>query len=146
MPACSQFRALSFSNPETLPALLMTTVTIGDSDYPPLPCWYCVSGASVTSLGIAEPLSVVTSGSGVTVSMTWDDLSYSGNAQCAFAIRSSLTAPPILAAALAGDIFPAGWFAWWKTTVPSVPGTYLLEGSVTWAGKSAAITSTLVIQ
>ena len=47
---------------ETTPALLLTTVTIGASDQPPLPCWNCVSGASVVSLGIAEPLSVVTGG------------------------------------------------------------------------------------
>jgi hypothetical protein len=131
---------------ETTPALLMTTVTIGDSDQPPLPCWNCVSGASVISLGIAEPVSVVTGGSAMTVTLTWDDLAYTGRAQFAYAIRSTLTAPPIQAAARSADIYPSAWWGRFIITVPSVPGAYLLEGSVTWAGVSAAISAPLVIQ
>ena len=134
------------SNPETMPALLMTTVTIGASDQPPLPCWDCVTGASVVSLGIAEPLSVVTAGSSMTVTLTWDDLSYTGTAQFAYAIRPSLTAPPIQAAALSADIYPSGWWGRFIITVPSAPGAYFLQGSVTWGGVSAAISAPLIIQ
>lgn len=131
---------------ETTPALLMTTVTIGNSDQPPLPCWDCVSGASVHSLGIAQPLAVVTGGNSMTVTLTWDDLSYIGRAQFAYAIRTSPTAPPIQAAALPAFISPGGWWGRFIITVPSVPGAYMLQGSVTWDGFSANITSPLVIQ
>jgi len=131
---------------ETTPALLLTTTTIGASDQPPLPCWNCVTGASVVSLGIAEPLSVVTGGDSMTVTLTWDDLSYSGKAQFAYAIRSTLTAPPIQAAALSADIYPSGWWGRFIITVPSVPGAYFLQGSVTWDGVSANISAPLIIQ
>jgi hypothetical protein len=135
-------------NTATLPGILITTVSIGASDQPPMPCWNCVTGATVTNLGIAEPLSVVPAGSSMTVTLTWDDLSYSGAAQFAYAIRSTLTATPISAAALSADIFPSGWWGRFIVTVPSMPGAYLLQGSVTYAGGTGttSISVPLIIQ
>jgi len=126
--------------------ILMTTVSIGQSDQPPLPCWDCVLGASIYDLGIAEPLAVVPQGSSMTVTMTWDNLSYTGVGLFAYAIRSSLTAAPIQAAVQSADIFPSGWWGRFIITVPSTPGAYLLQGSVTYGSAVTSITAPLIIE
>jgi hypothetical protein len=130
----------------TLPGVLMTTLSIGESDQPPLPCWNCVNGASVVSLGIAAPMAAVTAGSAMTVTLTWDDLSYAGPAQFAYAIRSTLSTAPIQAAALSADIYPSGWWGRFIITVPSMPGAYLLQGSVTYGSWVTSINTPLIIQ
>jgi hypothetical protein len=130
----------------TAPGILINTITIGESDQPPMPCWNCVSGATVTNLGIAAPMSVVPGGSSMTVTVTFDNLSYTGTAKFAYAIRSSLTATPIQAAALSADVYPGLWWGRFIITVPSMPDGYLLQGSVTYGSAVTSINVPLIIQ
>jgi|SRR5580692_2205153 hypothetical protein len=130
----------------TLPGVLMTTITIGESDQPPLPGWNLVNTADVTNLSIAGPMSLVQGGSSLTVTLTWDDLAYTGPAQFAYAIRSTLTAAPIQAAALSADIYPGLWWGRFIINVPSMPNGYLLQGSVTYGSAVTSINTPLIIQ
>jgi hypothetical protein len=141
---------ISIPNPDTVPATLdlgffANIVTVGHQDPNVLPCFNCVSGASQVNLGIAVPLSVVHQGTAQNITVTGQNVSYSGPCTFSFAIRASVTSAPILTGSTAGSCYPAVWAAWFPVTIPNAPGRYLLQGEIQTRGAKTVIMAGLLI-
>jgi hypothetical protein len=134
----------------TSPGIIVNSITIGEPDGQGqglvLPCWNCVSGASVASLGLAGPLSLVPTGSALRVVLTADDVAFSGAVTFTYAIRTSTTAPPIQTGNFSADVYPSLWWGYFDITTPSTPGRYLLQGTIIQGNAVSVANTSLLVE
>lgn len=132
-------------SPETLNlGFFASIVTLGHQD-PALPCFNCVNGATQISLGLAAPISVIHQGTAVNVSVTGQDVAYSGTCTFTYNIRVSSTSTPIQTGSVSGSCYPSVWLATFPTTIPNAPGRYLLQGEISTNGSKTQVQAPLVI-
>ena len=121
-------------------------VTMGPQDpNSALPCFNCVNGASVENLGLGLPLTVVSQGAAMTVTVVGQDVSYDGPCTFSFMIRSSPSSPPIQAGSVSGSCYPGVWIAYFPITVSGPTGGYLLQGVIKTRGPWSAVQAGLLI-
>jgi len=134
-----------------LPDFIASSITVGPTDpNQAVPCFNCISGSGVSTLGIAAPASVVTAGGQVTFVITGDNVQYTGACTFAYALSTSLSGPPVQQGTVPTGCYPAIWAAWFPTTAPSVPGRYFLKGTIyTGSGglpsHQAVVTSSVIV-
>jgi hypothetical protein len=131
-----------------LPNFVASSITVGQTDpFQAVPCFNCVPGAGVVTLGLSAPRSVVTTGSVLTFALTGEDLGYSGGCTFTYSLSTSLTGPPVQSGSVPYLCYPAIWVASFPTTAPSTPGRYVLKGAIyTESGTAkSVVTSTLIV-
>jgi hypothetical protein len=114
-----------------------TSVTIGLTD-PSfiLPCFNCVPGTPLDSLGLSLPLAAVAEGAPLTVVVTGDDVSYDGTCIFSYAIKQTVNTPPVSSGAVTTTCYPSIWLAYFNITAPpNVKGGYVVEGSITYGAE-----------
>lgn len=134
----------------TSPGIIVNSVIIGVRDGEGaglvLPCWNCVPAASVASLGLPAPLSLVPAGSALRIVLTADDVAYTGPVTFAYAIRATTTSAPIQTGNFAAEVFPSVWWGYFDITVPTTTGRYLLQGSIIQGEATSVANTSLLIQ
>jgi len=130
------------SKSETL-GFFATMVTAGFQDYAvPLPCFNCVAGASVVTVGLAAPLGAVDSGTALTISLSGDNLSYDGQASFQYNLVSGGTT--VMTGSVAAPVTPGIWLAQFPINAPA-PGRYLLQGII-WTGANLTTKTVIISQ
>ena len=131
--------------------IIVNSVTVGVPDSGVLPCWNttvpgCLPNSTVLALGIPAPMSVVPVGSSVEITLTADDVSYSGLATFAYAIRATATSTPIQTSNFSGDVYPSLWWAYFLNTAPTTPGRYLLQGTIIQGDSTSVVNTSLIVE
>jgi len=135
--------------PDTASAgFIATAVLAGESD-PELvvPCFLCVSGADIETIGFALPQAAVPESAAITISITGDDLFYGGDASFTYSIKANPTVAPVSSESVSGTVSPGIWLAQFPITAPAA-GHYILEGDIaTGEGLShhTTVTATLIV-
>jgi hypothetical protein len=100
----------------------------------------------VLALGIPAPVSVVPAGTPLQITLTADDVSYTGGVTFAYAIKATTTATPIQTGDFSADVSPSLWWAYFSITTPSTPGRYLLQGTIIQGDSKSVANTALIIE
>ena len=127
---------------QTMADFVASSVMAGMQD-PALPCFNCVSGASVVSLGVAAPISIVHASQSLAFSVTGDDVVYTGPCTFTYTIATKPDAPPVQSGSVSTICYPSIWIAWFPTTAPSSLGRYFLKGAI-YTGNGGTLNHTVI--
>jgi hypothetical protein len=140
---------LAIPRPGSLPStenlgFFATSITAGYQDPTGiLPCWNCVPGAGTANVGMAAPLVGVESGSRLTIIMTGDDLSDSGQARFEVSLNSG--GKTVWTDSVTGPVYPAIWLSVFSLTAPAA-GRYEVQGAIrTGKTSSSVVTGQLIV-
>jgi hypothetical protein len=125
----------AIAQPLNLPAsanlgFFATSVMTGQQDPDAvLPCFDCVTGEDIGSLGVAIPHAAVTTGSALTIVLTGDDISYDGD--CSFTVSLISGGVTAWTSTASGSCYPAVWLAEFPVTSTALSvGHYELMGVI----------------
>jgi hypothetical protein len=155
--AASSAKLTSFPRPVTShPAtpntasegFIATAVLAGETDPEDIvPCFICVTGADIETIGFALPLAAVPEGAAITISVTGDDLFYGGDASFSYSIKANPSVAPVSTGSVSGTVSPSIWLAQFPITAPAA-GHYILQGDIaTGEGLShhTTVTASLIV-
>jgi hypothetical protein len=131
-----------------LPGVIANFITAGPTDPKgKIPAIDAVPGAGVRNIAIATPLGILEHGHVYTVIVTSQNNTFKGTCTDSYALKKGTT---ILAS---GKIHTydcgLGTYWEWATNTPAIPdkpGLATLTGTVTYGGKTATTTSTVLIK
>lgn len=135
-----------------LPDFIANSITVAPQDPNfAVPCFNCIPGSGISTLGIGAPTSVIPAGTAVVFVVTGDDPSYSGDCSFAYALSTSLSGPPVQQGSVPTSCYASIWLAYFPTTVPTTPGRYFLKGAIYTGsggtiGHQSVVTASLIVE
>jgi len=114
-----------------LPNFVAGIIAVGQPDPAGIvPCFNCIPGSGVVTLGLALPQSVFLVNALVTFDVTGDDLSYNGPCTFEYHLSTSIGGPSVQEQTVGTICYPSVWIANFPATLPSTPGRYFMSGSI----------------
>ena len=123
-----------------------TSVTVG---FPisGLPCFNCINNITANDAGISMPLAVMTQGTSVTITVLFEDTSYSGPCSVSYKMKQG-------SSTIQGGTYtyPSGCTintfngVYFNVTVPSSPGPVTLQAAVSAGTIKSGVAQNLTIQ
>ena len=147
-------RALSVDQPaDSVPltagfqGIAASSVTVG-AQATGLPCFNCVANQTTLNLGLSMPLAVLTQGSAITITVTFENLTYNGPCSVVYSFKQGKTtlkkgSYSYPSGCSTESVYNATYF---NTTVPSAPGSTVLQAVVEAGTIKSAVTENLTIQ
>jgi hypothetical protein len=132
----------------TLPGVIANFITVGTPDPKGrIPVIDGVPGAGVQNIAIASPLGILQHGHVYTVIVTSQNNTFKGVCSDSYVLKRGTT---VLASGRIHtyDCQPGTYWEWEANTpaIPNKPGLATLTGTVTYGGKTATTTSTVLIK
>lgn len=124
-----------------------TSVTVG-AQATGLPCFNCVTNQTSINVGLPMPMAVLTHGNAVTITVTFENTTYTGPCSVTYLFKQGTT---VLQRGVYN--YPSGCnttstynAAYFNTTVPSGSGATVLQGIVKAGSISSSVTLNVTIQ